>query len=659
MKKRNLLFTLAASTLLLSSCGKISAQFEGGDNTLVNVGEGITLDHNTLNVIYDAIKNSDTYESDVNSILTEKLAQAVIGEFKIVANSENAYGFDVQLVGYDVKEDGSATDEATKTSFIESHPAYNNWDYSGYKLTLKTESPSASEFEARLNSIKGIIRSQVISTLWGEANVTDYKRNNRFYEVLYAKNIYEQLYTINVSQEVLGENVTLRDALYKNPTYDNHYHYVKSEEKGDVFQGFYDLEAELYAGNNDHDATLHGFTNGVLIDGSYNTNTDEGREKIAKVLHFGYYTDYINEAILPDIVENLLVEQYIFEEQYSAIGNTQTRRINYIAIADNTEKNGKAFAEKFVQDYILNPIEEIKGLSTEEKFEIASDAWKGIDYKISENANATTLATGIFGEGTLKNPSAGLDGHVAADSDEAKNGYKSYYQNYGDDVATNEKYFKYYENTEYATLVEEYSTLTNSSTTNNSTNYDKFTTIDSINYDPIVGFTIQADSIAIKDFTTNGWQTRDASTLPDAIKNKLYSYGLASEWNTSLTSDDPYLGSYLYQAEAKEGENTVRRTYLRKDSFTSTVDSLIWLDSDTYYIVEIEDIVTPNLVAIESDSTDKVARENKARTVGYTLASGDTYTTNAITHYLAQCNINYHDQDVYDYFVTTYPDLFE
>ena len=65
MRKRNLLFTLAASTLLLSSCGKISAQFEGGDNTLVNVGEGITLDHNTLNVIYDAIKNSDTYGSDV------------------------------------------------------------------------------------------------------------------------------------------------------------------------------------------------------------------------------------------------------------------------------------------------------------------------------------------------------------------------------------------------------------------------------------------------------------------------------------------------------------------------------------------------------------------------------------------------------------------
>ena len=658
MRKRNLLFTLAASTLLLSSCGKISAQFEGGDNTLVNVGEGITLDHNTLNVIYDAIKNSDSYESDVNSILTEKLAQAVIGEFKIVANSENAYGFDVQLVGYDVKEDGSATDEATKTSFIKSHPAYNNWDYSGYKLTLKTESPSTSEFEARLNSIKGIIRSQVISTLWGEANATDYKRNNRFYEVLYAKNIYEQLYTINVSQEVLGENVTLRDALYENkylPTYDNHY----IESGNSDFQGYYDLKAKKYAGNNEHKATLHGFTNGVLIDGSYNTNTDEGREKIAKVLHFGYYTDYINEAILPDIVENLLVEQYIFEEQYSAIGNTQTRRINYIAIADNTEKNGKAFAEKFVQDYILTPSEEIKGLSTEEKFEIASDAWKGIDYKISENANAATLATSIFGEGTLKNPSAGLDGHVAADSDEAKNGYKSYYQNYGDDVATNEKYFKYYENTEYATLVEEYSTLTNSSTTNNSTNYDKFTTIDSINYDPIVGFTIQADSIAIKDFTTNGWQTRDASTLPDAIKNKLYSYGLASEWNTSLTSDDPYLGSYLYQAEAKEDEKTVRRTYLRKDSFTSTVDSLIWLDSDTYYIVEIEDIVTPNLVAIESDSTDKVARENKARTVGYTLASGDTYTTNAITHYLAQCNINYHDQDVYDYFVTTYPDLFK
>ena len=51
--------------------------------------------------------------------------------------------------------------------------------------------------------------------------------------------------------------------------------------------------------------------------------------------------------------------------------------------------------------------------------------------------------------------------------------------------------------------------------------------------------------------------------------------------------------------------------------------------------------------------------ETNAREAAYTLASGSTYTTNAMIYYLEQCNINYHDQDVYDYFVSTYPRLFE
>ena len=91
--------------------------------------------------------------------------------------------------------------------------------------------------------------------------------------------------------------------------------------------------------------------------------------------------------------------------------------------------------------------------------------------------------------------------------------------------------------------------------------------------------------------------------------------------------------------------------------------SLLWNDGDNYYIVEIEDIVTPSLVSITNDGEqsqdEKDDRENKAREIGYSLASSDTYTTNAITYYLEQCNINYHDQDVYDYFNTTYPDLFD
>ena len=160
MKKKALLLTLATSTLLLSSCGKISAEFPSENDPLTN--STIELDHNTLKVIYDSIKNSDSYESDVSSILTAAIAKEVIGDFSLVADETG--GYDIVLVGYDVKEDGTATTDAEKTAFIESHPAYNNWEVSGYRLTLSEKAPITAEFEARLESIINIIDSQVITS---------------------------------------------------------------------------------------------------------------------------------------------------------------------------------------------------------------------------------------------------------------------------------------------------------------------------------------------------------------------------------------------------------------------------------------------------------------------------------------------------------------
>ena len=503
-------------------------------------------------------------------------------------------------------------------------------------MTLSEEAPTPEEFDARLTSIKNIIESQIITSIWNEANASDYKRNNRFYEVLFARHVYEQLYTVDIPASELS-NTTLEDVLYKNPTYTDHY----NEGNGE-FYGF-----------NDTVEDFHGLTNGVLIDGTYDTTTKDGREKIKEVLHINYYLDYINNTILPGIIENLLVEQYIFEQQYTAIGNTQSRKVNYISITDNSEKDAKAFLSRFINDYIIfstSESETNKELSTDEKFDIASTAWKGIDFEITQNASAKAIADAIFEASTTENPSYGLDGH------NGENSYESYYATYDSNEA-NEKYFKYYENTEFADLIEQYSTLTNDPDTNNATNYETFTTIDSHNYDPVVGFTIKTDELIVKDFTTSGWQTRDASSLPDAIKNKLYSFSFVNEWNSTLETDNSFVGTYIYE------DPLTQRKYLRKDSFNSTPDSLLWNDGDNYYIVEIEDIVTPSLVSITNDGEqsqkEKVERENKARTIGYSLASSDTYTTNAITYYLEQCNINYHDQDVYDYFNTTYPDLFE
>ncbi len=357
---------------------------------------------------------------------------------------------------------------------------------------------------------------------------------------------------------------------------------------------------------------------------------------------------------MPTIMKNLLVEQYILEESYNSIGGTNSRKVNYISIANNADKDGDKFFKNFVTTYFTGNSKEDLELSTTDKFSVATNAWKGIPSEI--NGKVESLATSVFGEATNENPSAGLDGH--RDSNESTKPEDTYIQKY------KTKQLDYYKNTPYADLIEEYSTITNDISTNNSTNYDKFTTIDSNSYEPIVGLSIQEDALKVTDYTTYGWQTSESSALPDDIKNVLFSYGFINEWNaaTETADDKAFLGTYLYEV------GTTGKYLLKTAKYNDSVDSVLWQNGGNYYVVEIEDIITAGSTQIygtDSEATlqqsqaEKFEIEEKSRDIAYTLASGTTFTTNAMIFYLEQCNINYHDQDVYDYFATTYPRLFE
>lgn len=626
MKKRNLLVTLACSALLLTSCDKITATLPNGDDKLVGT---IDIDHNTLSRIYDTIKGGDNYASNVNDILTQAIADAVLGNYSVVLDSTATGGYKIVLNGYD------GEDDATKTAFINSHSAYNNWSSSSYKLTLDTSAPTKEEFEARINIVKNLIDKQIVSTMWSEANSSSYKRNNRFYEVLYARNLSDKLYDITD-----GNGETISDEII----YDDQINYEYGEnalykEVDGAFDGFneYAPGENLFGGY---------FSQYILIDGTYDTSTVEGRNKIKSVLHLNYYIDYINSSIMPTIMKNLLVEQYVLEEQYIAIGNTGSRKVNYISITNNEAKDGDNFFDQFLTTYFTGSDNEKLELTTDEKFTIASDAWKGDPAIINTNEDTLALAESVFGKTTDKNPSANADGHDAGPS-----GNEGYIATYASSNT-----FNYFEDTPYADIIDDYSTLTNNITTNNATNYSSFTEIDSISYEPIVGLAIKTDSNRVTDYTTYGWQTKDSSSLPDEIKNKLFAYGFINEWNSAINSTDKqYQGSYLYEV------GDTGKYLLRKDTYSSLNESILWEASGAYYVVQVEDIITPDSTAITDTLTsgEKSKIEENAREAAYTLASGSTYTTNAMIFYLEQCNINYHDQDVYDYFVSTYPRLFE
>lgn len=636
MKKKSLLITLACSTLLLSSCNKVQANLPNGDKPLVDLGEtSIKLDHNTLSTIYETIKGGDAYASTVSDLLTSAIAESVLGDYKVIVKDGK---IDVVLVGYDVAYDDNTP--ANKAEFIKAHKAYNNWKSSSFKLILEDGEPTEADFEKRVNLIKELIKTQVITTLWNEANTTSYKRNNRFYEVLFARNQVEKLYKVTDGK---GKDLSNEDFIDDNPSYEDHY---IREESGE-FNGFKaDKDIPLFENL---------FTNGVLIDSKYDVNSKEGREHIQNVLHFEYYEDYINNSVMPTIMKNLLVEQYVLQEQFSAIGSTASRKVNFIQVTNNNEKNGDKFFNEFVKKYFTDVKGDELNLSTNDKFEIASAAWKGNPNYINTlpeglKTASTDLAKKTFGDIKNDNPSKGVvPGHD-------KGGY---IENFADS-----RDFNYYKNTPYYNIVNDYSTLSNDIKTNNTTNYSAFTSIDSITYSPIVGFAIKEDANTVLDYTTYGWQTQDSSSLPETIKNKLYSYGFVNEWKQAeAKTDGQYNGAFLYEI-ANTGSYL-----LRKDTYNSLVDSVLWEESGVYYLVQVEDIIASSTNSIVDNETakeeDKQSAEErfeieaKSREAAYTLASGTTYTNNALTYYLEQCNIDYHDQDVYDYFVSTFPRLFE
>ena len=619
MKKRNLLVLLAATPLLLTSCDKISAKFLGGDSKLTNVEtqREVSIDHNTLDVIYKKIKDGGTYTNDVKELLTRALAKAVLGDYKVVADGNGGYKITIA----DLEKEG-----VDKAQWIKDHKAYRNWKSSDYKLILDDADPSTADFDERITMVKKLVEKQMLSTLWGEANTASHKRNNRFYEIQFAKSVYDKLYTVTKADGTTKLTDKEIETLYEAPDYTTHYVYDNN-----VFDGF----------KEDGGLAL-GFTNGKLIDNyRYTVETDEGIELIKSTLHVACYIDYINNTIIPSILNNLLIEQYILEEQYNAIGASQTRKVNYIKIENNSAKNAENFLTSVINGKLFD--EQTKP-TINSIFTSAQEAWKGIALDLEElGGYETDLATSIFGAATTKNKLAGKEGH----SETGK---------YIEEYAT--KDLKYFDNTEYAELLEKYATLTRDVDTNNSSNTTSFTTIDNINYQPIVGLEIKTDDIRVKSFQTKGWQTKEASALPDGAKKKLYSYGFINEWNQAVEfnkDNKVYQGSYLYQPYVGGV------SFLMKDAYTSKADSILWQDGSNFYVVAVEDVVTPETTALEgsTDHKDKVAIEVKARTAAYSLASGSTYTTNALTHYLKDCNLNYHDQDVYDYFVSNFPKLFE
>ena len=99
------------------------------------------------------------------------------------------------------------------------------------------------------------------------------------------------------------------------------------------------------------------------------------------------------------------------------------------------------------------------------------------------------------------------------------------------------------------------------------------------------------------------------------------------------------------------------------ESNSTDADSVVYYDSSskTYYIVEINDVITNSALERKSDDSEEVAASKKARAleVAYEMTTTSNYEKNSTVYYLKNAKLSYHDEDVYNYIKTNYPDVFE
>lgn len=355
------------------------------------------------------------------------------------------------------------------------------------------------------------------------------------------------------------------------------------------------------------------------------------------------YEDYIDRAILESAFRKALVEQYILNKNYGALGRSYARKVQIIGLKDIDDQYGATY--KLVRNYASLVINATDDATLASNLGLSEDDASAIKEYLRDLRFLDTLYKGFpVDEGyyaeILGNSTELAALKTAADKIYSASGFTSY--------------FTSYEETSYGKLVKDYFDLSTDRWTTGSTT--DFTGGNS--YTSEVGFVIKTREIQTNSNITEGWYTSSTmSALSSSFKNRLFKMGVANEVDT----DD---------AEATYTRKIGNEYYLMPESYqasNATPYCLYDSDSSTWYIVRIDEAVKASkLVVGGPNSYDKMeGREGKesqfeiALTLAYMLAESETYTKAANQSYVEEAAIAFHDQAVYDYFKSVFPDLFD
>lgn len=491
----------------------------------------------------------------------------------------------------------AATDASKIDAFVLKHKAY--WDESTH------ESATASESEKkRVETKYSSIQSRIAEKMYEKISGGSYSDRHEFYEERFLKSLRSSLESVADPADPAVTPHAPRQIL---PEY----------EPEEVFDQY--LHREYYDGEN----------------------------------------RYIIDEIVPGIYRELLTEQYILDETYNSLGRSYARQVNIIKFANNDNYPNTAY-------YLAkNLVKEINS-PTYDTETIASYGEGGLLRRFKEYSTAQVGIVGDIG-------SAARDILIAANipQGQVNVSYAPLKTKLEDELGI------FYDGTSYGDLA--YKFVKMSDTTANGINSELENTFTNNGaYPTYVGLEQEKMTLAENDYTTTGWFVKNGglTDLPESVRSRLFNIGVATGIKDNPAEQElednkrNYSDGEWHEA-ANENAYVCRinhHYYLKTASRVKgdAIDNDILhydADSKTYYIVEIEQ-------AVSSSKLSKTGDRNYAHTEGEAkmqeiidevakiVAKGETYSTLAAKKYLKAMNIQYHDDAVYEYFKSNYPELF-
>lgn len=636
----------------LSACGEtdeIYAKPSTYDNKIVTI-DGATEDihHNVLSIIYDAMHEGNLSSNVLDEALY-RYASSIFGYYnKITAP--------VGFTGITLKE---AYDTYTKqntqekiNAFIKEHKAYWNYneegkhvDDNGTEVNDETFTPCNAE-RAHVTAKFEAIEARIAETMYGRAVTSSYIEKNYFCEKEFVRGLYEN-----------GDSVI--DYKTVNPTevpFDKFIipYTVEKDEVFDAFVGY--------------DGQEHTILHRELYQTSYVNDDDDS-------------ATFIEDEIVPDIYNDLLVEQYLLDEDVAAVRNSRARKINVLKIEKYSSftNNADKLVEKLVEEIydtipaanqtLRTDAQEIEDFGNE-LFEKYAKINKGLYDQIQADIDAVDIVT------TLND--------AASDVFEVKEYDPDNVPASGDEI-------KYYANTTYGDLVKDYAKIAGVTDWNllDQTKYSTFTSSGTRSIEE--GFQQQVIDIMQSQSITKGWYIQSSTPSLDSngtINDRLFKLSVA---NAKIELDDATSEAYadlvaadriikdgnVWRARTKdegpsEKENkflcSINGAYFLKFEGQYSEDdwrnNIVYDDGSAYYIVQVleaakdsklRNMSSTNYAHTRSQSFMDEVIDEIAKVVG---ASG-SYATLSRNHWLEKMDLKYHDQAIYDYFKTNYPDLFD